>query len=163
MFKNWLKIAFINYRKNWLSTCINLLGLSLGLTAFLLVFLNWQDEKSYEKWIPEGDNVFYIERILGPKNYNSVSSYPFLDTSKKLFPEIQNFSVINYWDSSKSRLLADGRSSYATYADVSEDFFKVLPFPLVAGSYDNLFVDESSIALSEDVAKQLFGEDYKKG
>ncbi len=162
MFKNWLKIAFINYRKNWLSTCINLLGLSLGLTAFLLVFLNWQDEKSYEKWIPEGDNVFYIERILGPKSYNSVSSYPFLDTSKKLFPEIQNFSVINYWETSKSRLLADGRSSYATYADVSEDFFKVLPFPLVAGSYDNLFVDESSIALSEDVAKQLFGEDYKQ-
>ena len=54
MLRNWIKIAFTNY-KNWLTTLINLLGLSVGLTIFLLVFLNWQDEKSYEKWIPNGE------------------------------------------------------------------------------------------------------------
>jgi putative ABC transport system permease protein len=58
--------------------------------------------------------------------------------------------------------LTDGRSSYNSYAEVSEDFFKILPFPLVAGSYNNLLVDENSIALSEDVAKQLFGDNYKQ-
>ncbi|RZJ36726.1 MAG: hypothetical protein EOO18_07295, partial [Chryseobacterium sp.] len=38
MLKNWLKIAFINYRKNWLSTIVNILGLSVGLCVFLLIF-----------------------------------------------------------------------------------------------------------------------------
>jgi putative ABC transport system permease protein len=54
MLRNWIKIAFTNYKKNWLTTLINLIGLSVGLTIFLLVFLNWQDEKSYEKWVPNG-------------------------------------------------------------------------------------------------------------
>ncbi|ATL43514.1 ABC transporter permease [Elizabethkingia sp. HX WHF] len=162
MLKNWIKIAFSNYKKNWLTTLINLLGLSVGLTVFLLVFLNWQDEKSYEQWVPEGDNVYYAERVFNNKDFNAVCSYPFLEVSAKMFPEIQDFSVINYWKNNKARLLTDGRSSYNSSAEVSEDFFKVLPFPLVAGSYNNLFVDENSIALSEDVAKQLFGDNYKE-
>ncbi|MDV2447198.1 antibiotic ABC transporter permease [Elizabethkingia anophelis] len=163
MLRNWIKIAFSNYKKNWLTTLINLLGLSVGLTVFLLVFLNWQDEKSYEQWVPEGDNVYYAERVFNHKDFNAVCSYPFLEVSTKMFPEIQDFSVINYWENNKARLLTDGRSSYNSYAEVSEDFFKILPFPLLAGSYNNLLVDENSIALSEDVAKQLFGDNYKQG
>ncbi len=106
--------------------------------------------------------MYYVERVFNNKDFNAVCSYPFLEISTKMFPEIQNFSVINYWKINKSRLLADGRSSYNSSAEVSEDFFKVLPFPLAAGSYNNLFVDENSIALSEDVAKQLFGDSYKE-
>ena len=45
-----------------------------------------------------------------------------LEISTKMFPEIQDFSVINYWKINKSRLLADGRSSYNSSAEVSEDF-----------------------------------------
>ena len=97
MLKNWLTIAFSNYKKNWLTTVINPLGLSLGLTIFLLVFLNWQDEKSYENWIPDGENVYYIERAFNGKDYNAVSSYPFLEVSKSMFPEIENYSIINFW------------------------------------------------------------------
>ncbi|MGI9526619.1 MAG: hypothetical protein ACR2MS_05885 [Weeksellaceae bacterium] len=37
MLRNWLKIAFINYKKNWVSTLINILGLTLGFTAVILV------------------------------------------------------------------------------------------------------------------------------
>ena len=61
MIKNWFKIAFINYKKSWLSTIINLLGLSLGLCIFLLVFINWQDEKAYEQWIPNNENIYLVE------------------------------------------------------------------------------------------------------
>lgn len=38
--------------------------------------------------------------------------------------------------------------------------FKVIQFPKVAGSYENILIDNTSIALSEDTAKQLFGKDY---
>ena len=71
MLRNWIKIAFTNYKKNWLTTLINLLGLSVGLTIFLLVFLNWQDEKSYEKWVPNGGNVYLIELQNGKDSYVS--------------------------------------------------------------------------------------------
>ena len=49
MLNNWLKIAFINYKKNWLSTIINLFGLTIGLTGFMLILMHWNDEESFEK------------------------------------------------------------------------------------------------------------------
>jgi putative ABC transport system permease protein len=67
MLKNWLKIAFINYKKNWLSTFINLFGLTVGLTGFMLILMHWNDEESYEKWNPKKDNIYYFQTIIKRK------------------------------------------------------------------------------------------------
>lgn len=160
MLKNWLKIAFINYRKNWLSTIINILGLSVGLCVFLLIFIHWQDEKSYEEWIPNKENIYMVEFQVDKSAYNPVVNYPFLIHSKINFPEIENYSIVNNWPELKQKLIADGKSTFTQPIFVSEDFFKVFQYEKLAGSYKNIFADDSSIAISEDVAKQLFGDDY---
>lgn len=160
MLRNWIKIAFTNYKKNWLTTLINLIGLSIGLTIFLLVFLNWQDEKSYEKWVPNGENVYLIELQNGKDSYVSQVNYPLLYTSPKAFPEIETSTIVNIWMDVKNKLTTDGHSVYTTPIFANENFFKVLEFPKVAGSYENILIDNTSIALSEDTAKQLFGKDY---
>ena len=160
MLKNWLKIAFINYRKNWLSTIINVLGLSVGLCVFLLIFIHWQDEKSYEEWIPNKENIYMVEFQVDKSAYNPVVNYPFLIHSKINFPEIENYSIVNNWPELKQKLIADGKSTFTQPIFVSEDFFKVFQYEKLAGSYKNIFADDSSIAISEDVAKQLFGDDY---
>ena len=49
MFKNYLKVAFRSLKKNKVYTVINILGLALGLTVTVLVFLFITDETSYEK------------------------------------------------------------------------------------------------------------------
>jgi putative ABC transport system permease protein len=162
MLKNWLKIAFINYRKNWLSTIINVLGLSVGLCVFLLIFIHWQDEKSYEEWIPDKENIYMVEFQVDKSAYNPVVNYPFLIHSKIKFPEIENYSIVNNWMDYKEKLVAEGRSTFTNPILVTEDFFKVFQYEKLAGSYKNIFVDDSSMAISEDVAKQLFGEDYLK-
>ena len=97
MIKNWLKIAFINYKKSWLSTIINLLGLSLGLCIFLMVFIHWQDEKSYEQWIPNKENIYLVENSNSVFGNMVVSSYPELSVSKEEFPEIEDFVIANTW------------------------------------------------------------------
>jgi putative ABC transport system permease protein len=161
MLHNWIKIAFSNYYKNWLTTLINLLGLSMGLTIFLLVFLNWQDEKSYEKWVPNKENIYFVELQTAKNNYVSNVNYPLLRTAPKMFPEIENYSVVgNIGEDDKTKLIAEGHSVYTIPIAASEDFFKVIQLPKVAGSYDNILVDRHSAALSEDTAKALFGKDY---
>lgn len=160
MLKNWIKIALTHYKKNWLTTVINLLGLSIGLTIFLLVFLNWQDEKSYEKWAPNSESVYFVEIQNGKDSYVSQVNYPLLYTSPKAFPEIETYTTVNMWSEVKYKLVAGKRSVYTTPIFATEDFFKVLQFPKIAGSYENILVDNASTALSEDTAKQLFGKDY---
>ena len=161
MIKNWLKIAFINYRKNWLSTVINILGLSVGLCVFLLIFIHWQDEKSYEQWLPNKENIYLVENHLSSFGDMSQSSYPELYVSKEKFPEIEDYTIANIWSWYKTRLIAGDNSSYSSVGQVSSQFFEFFPLEAVAGNINNALLDKSQIALSENTAKQLFGDEYK--
>lgn len=158
MLKNWLKIAFINYRKNWLSTIINILGLSVGLCVFLLIFIQWQDEKSYEEWIPNKENIYLVENSNPSFGIMSVSSYPEIFTSKELFSEIEAATIFNDWG--KKKLTFGSNSAYVSAGATVDSFFDFFPFEKVAGNFKNALSDDSKVALSDETAKLLFGDEY---
>lgn len=161
MLKNWLKIAFINYRKNGLSTIINVLGLSVGLCVFLLIFIHWQDEKSYEQWNPDKDNIYLVENGNSSFGTMVVSSYPELAVSAEKFPEIEDFAIANSWSGYKVRLMFGNKSAYTTNATATDAYFDFFPMEKVAGSFKNAISDYQKMAISEETAKILFGDEYK--
>ena len=161
MLNNWLKIAIINYRKNWLSTIINILGLSVGLCVFLLVFINWEDEKSYEQWNPKKDNIYLVETKNASFGFMLTSSYPQLSVSTEKFSEIESFAVNNTWNDYKIRLMFGNNSVFTSNARVSDNFFEFFPFEKIAGDFKNAVNGDGKIAISEETAKTLFGDDYK--
>lgn len=87
MIKNWLKIAFINYKKSWLSTIINLLGLEFRFVYFSNGFYPLARRKSYEQWIPNKENIYLVENSNSVFGNMVVSSYPELSVSKEEFPQ----------------------------------------------------------------------------
>lgn len=158
MLKNWLKIAFINYRKNWLSTIINILGLSVGLCVFLLIFIHWQDEKSYEDWIPNKENIYFVENGNAAFGIMSSSSYPEMFVSKEKFSEIEDATILNDWG--KQKLSFGGQSAYVSGTASVDSFFRFFQFEKVAGNFQNALSDDGKIALSLETARVLFGDDY---
>ena len=60
MFKNYLKIAWRNIRKNKTFSIINITGLAIGLSCFLLIALYVMDELSYDKFYPNADRIYRI-------------------------------------------------------------------------------------------------------
>ncbi len=158
MLKNWLKIAFINYRKNWLSTIINILGLSVGLCVFLLIFIHWQDEKSYEQWIPDKENIYFVENGSASFGIMSSSSYPEIFVSKEKFSEIEDATILNDWG--KQKLSFGGNAAYVSGTASVDSFFRLLPFEKVAGNFQNALSDNGKIALSLETARLIFGDDY---
>ncbi|SDE93482.1 ABC transporter permease [Epilithonimonas hungarica] len=161
MLKNWLKIAFINYRKNWLSTIINILGLSVGLCVFLLIFIHLQDERSYEQHNPNKDNIYFIENGNVSFGIMPSSSYPELTVSKEKFSEIEDYAIANSWNYYKTRLIAGKRSAYTSSCRASGSYFDFFPFERIAGSFNNAISDDNKMALSEETAKSLFGDEYQ--
>ncbi|MCW3168006.1 ABC transporter permease [Chryseobacterium sp. 09-1422] len=161
MIKNWLKIAFINYRNNWLSTIINILGLSVGLCVFLLIYIHWQDEKSYEQHNANKDNIFLVENKNGDFGTMVVSSFPELSVSKEKFSEIEDYTIANIWGGYKVRLMTADKSAFVTSCRASDSVFDFFPFEKIAGSFKNAISDKSKIAISEETAKTLFGDEYK--
>ncbi|MCU7618417.1 ABC transporter permease [Chryseobacterium sp. PBS4-4] len=158
MLKNWLKIAFINYRKNWLSTIINVLGLSVGLCVFLLIYIHWQDEKSYEQWVPNNEDIYFVENKSAAFGVMSSSSYPEIFVSKEKFSEIEDATIYNDWG--KEKLSFGGNSAYVTGSASVDSFFRLFPFEKVSGNFQGALSDNGKVALSEKTARLLFGDDY---
>lgn len=159
MLQNWLKIAFINYKKNWLSTIINLFGLTIGLTGFMLILMHWNDEESFERWNPKKDQIYYFQTYHKPENsYGNNISVPMARRAKEVIPGVEDFVLFNgsgiglkMTTKAKTVFQKDGMTA-------TESFFKFFPFKLVAGSYKDALKDESVIVLSTDAAKNLFGK-----
>ena len=159
MLNNWLKIAFINYKKNWLSTIINLFGLTIGLTGFMLILMHWNDEESYEKWNPKKDNIYAFQQYNKKENtYSPSISYPLADRAVKMIPEIKDF-VLFSGSGMGFKMATKNKTMYQKEGmTVSENFFNFFPFKLTSGSYKDALKNENSLALSTKAAKNLFGK-----
>lgn len=59
-FKHNLKIAWRNLRKNRGTSLINISGLAIGLSAFLVIFRIVQFELSFNRQIPDGDRIYRV-------------------------------------------------------------------------------------------------------
>ncbi|MGI9651011.1 ABC transporter permease [Chryseobacterium sp. RLHN22] len=159
MLNNWLKIAFINYKKNWLSTIINLFGLTIGLTGFMLILMHWNDEESFERWNPKKDSIYSFQSYSKKENsYGNNISIPIAKHSKEVIPEVQDYVLLK-----SSGMGFKMTTKYKTaYQDdgmnVSDNFFDFFPFKLISGTYKNALKDGNVIALSTTAAKNLFGK-----
>ena len=57
MIKNYLKIAWRNLLKNKGFSVTNILGLTIGITCTILIFLWVQDETAYDKFHNNYNNI----------------------------------------------------------------------------------------------------------
>lgn len=159
MFNNWLKIAFINYKKNWLSTIINLFGLTVGLTGFMLILMHWNDEESYEKWNPKKDNIYYFQTYNKKENfYGAAISIPLAENALKRISEVEDYALIASADVAYKMVTTSKTFYQEGGMEVSDNFFNIFPFKLIAGSYKNVLKNDNSMAISTVVAKNLFGK-----
>jgi putative ABC transport system permease protein len=66
MIRNYLKTAFRNLTKNKVSALINLFGLSLGVTACLVIYLITNFELSYDTFHQDRDRIY---RLIGTEKF----------------------------------------------------------------------------------------------
>lgn len=165
MLRNWLKIAFVNYRKNALSTFINLFGLTVGLTGFMLILMHWNDEASYESWNPEKENVYFLQQYYKTEDWtNNNMSYQMTKTITEDLPEVEDFVMFGYDNTEGLMVAENGKSQYVKEGQpTSESFFKFFPFKLKYGSYKNVLSDYNRIALSDKLSQQIFGDENPVG
>jgi len=62
MLKNYLKIAWRNLMKNKAFSLINILGLTIGIRACMMIFLFIMNEFSFDKFHEHGKNNYCVMR-----------------------------------------------------------------------------------------------------
>src|SRR5258706_10541818 len=63
MLKNYLLLAVKNFRKQKMFSGINILGLTVGITCCLMIFLFILNEFSYDTFHKNGKNIYRIMRV----------------------------------------------------------------------------------------------------
>ena len=161
MLKNWIKIFLYTVKNNKFFTALNIFGLSLGIAGLVFAILYWNDEHAYNAWNPEKEKVFQVindidQDLLWPTNVAPLGNY------LPEIPEIEAFCYLNNWYFDE--FVAYGqKKEQLKILDSQKNFFSFFPYEFISGNIKTALPDNSSIAIREDAAQKLFGNEEALG
>ena len=162
MINNWIKIFLYQLKKNKLFTILNTLGLSLGIAGLIFAILYWNDEQSYNAWNPEKDNVFQSINQVSSDMFWASNVSPLEAFFKKDFPELESYCYLENWYY-EELVHYKNKKQILKITDSQNTFFEFFPFPFVKGSSKSALKDNASMAISQEAANRLFGDENPMG
>ena len=159
MFKNYFKTAWRNLTKNKVFSFINILGLTIGITVCMMIFLFIMNEFSFDNFHKDGDRIYRVMRGFENEGKSASVAYlsgmyaPALENDFK--GEIENIVRINQNDN----LIAIGNQSFheKKVLDADSNFFSFFSFPLIKGNPKTVLQNPHSVVLTETTARKYFG------
>jgi putative ABC transport system permease protein len=158
--KNYIKIAFRNLWRHRAFSFINIMGLTVGMTACFLIFLYVTFELSYDSFHSKADRIFrVVSDIKTPTEviHAGGPAWAVAPNAKDEFPEVESFVRIAANDNVLFR--KDNikfQEENCAWADSA--FFKVFDFKLIKGNPATALKEPLSIVFTESAAKKYFGK-----
>ena len=165
MFFHHLKIALRSLRSNMLFTGINILGLSIGLGAVLLIFTWVQNELSFDSYHPYAKDTYRVISILDPQDdpwYFGSIPYPLAQKVSSI-PEIEKITLGRIRKNKLIQFPNKKKIRGESIAFIDSQWFKVFDYPIIDGSTKDFAQNRYSIGLSQDIAQLYFGEENPIG
>lgn len=163
MIRNFFVNAVRNMRKHSGYLILNITGLTIGLTSFLLITLYVINELSYDRFNKNFANTYRIKitgLMSGSTLNQAVSAAPMAEALLKDYPEVQH-AVRLFKSGSNTWLVRYGETRFnedaLLFADSS--FFSVFDFKLLTGDPKTVLVNPKSMILTEKYAKKYFGNE----
>ena len=164
------KISVRNFLKNKLYSSINVIGLALGFTAFILISLFVRYELNWDKSNSNFDRIYRIQRHYKKTGFamdgNDISPHTRAITAQlleKQFPEFNKVTVIQ--ENGGKFIAYDAARQIYNNKGICADscFFDVFTYKFLEGSQSGSLNDPFSIVLSKTMADRLFGEKHALG
>ena len=161
MIRNILLVTYRNLVRNKVYTTINVLGLALGIAAFLLIGAYVRFEKSYDSGQVDADNIYRVESQFykGESLTDdwATSTNGYARAMKDNLPGIASFARVSWYGSERVIRYNDikFREEHVVFAD--SNFFSFFSYPLLKGDAATVLTGVNSIVLSESAAKKYFG------
>ncbi len=168
MFKNFIKISWRKIKSDKTFSFINILGLSIGLTITILLFLFVMQERSFNKMYANKDRIYRVLLNTTEKSNNETwSTVPaaLSPNAKTEIPEIENSARL--WDHNfgSTAFIETQDEQYVEpkmyYADAG--FFDIFQIEFISGNPSTALKRPNTITLSETTAKKYFGNSNAVG
>jgi len=152
MFKNYILIAMRNLKKNSTYSLLNIIGLAVGMTAFILIALYVQYELSFDKYHENTDRIYRVIR-----EGRAFTPAPLGQALEEKIPEVDSVARILR---SSNALISHEQKHFLEeefyWAD--PETFDIFSIPFIGGDPETALNDPSAIVLSQRTAKKYFGD-----
>lgn len=174
LWKNYLRVALRQLRRDKRYALINIFGIAIGITSFLIVFFYIQAERSFDQHHPEKDRIFrVVQNYTGESGEKVPLAYSFNPLSRTLedhFPEVEKttriFSVSgSHGESGGQFTNLETQDRYIEndlyFADST--FFDLFSYPFIEGRPEQALEAPFSIILKAATAKKYFKDEPALG
>ena len=167
MLKNYFNVALRNLFKHKLYSLINVLGLSIGLTCFLMISLYVVDELSYDNFHTDAERIYRMDfsgNINGSEFITALASAPAGPTMPEEFPEVEESTRLRgsgNW--TIRRKDEDNAYNEENVVFVDANFFTFWDFNLINGDAVTCLERPNTLVISQSVAEKIFGDDDPVG
>ena len=167
MFHNYFKVTWRNLLRQKLYAFINIVGLAVGITCFILIYLFVEHERSYDRFYENVDNIYHVyehapgDTYLGSDLY-AVTPAQLAPTLMEGYPEVEYATTL----SEGSALLGKDQTDSYWEKGLSTDkyFFKVFSSPFfIHGNPNTAFDHPESIVLTISLSRKIFQEENAVG
>lgn len=166
MIGNYYKVAWRNIAKRKLYALINAFGLSIGIAFCLFIYLFIQDEKSFDQFQVNKENIYLINnKRFEFMAFKNGEKDPFAETvnqNAKLgevmleeLAEVQHMT--RYIGSVMGSLSYQDKVFTERFTAVDSGFFKMFSFKQLRGNPATVFKNKTDIVITPRVAEKYFG------
>jgi putative ABC transport system permease protein len=164
MWKNYLKIGWRVLKKNRLYTVLNVLGLTMGISGFLMIMIFIQDEVNYDRFYPDSESVFRITSHWGDYSTASYATAPpsLGPRIQTDIPEVQAVTRLLKWNdftiqpgsgTNKDQIFREEKVYYT-----EPNFFEVFDLNVLAGNKEKVLADSRNVVITETLGRKYFGD-----
>ena len=170
MLKNMFTIAWRNAIRHKQFSLLNILGLSIGITATITIALYVINQYSYDNFHAKGDRIYRINQpmIWGDWNEQFASTGPNLAVALRSdIPEFEEVTrlhtpgevVVNYKPINGTPLSFNERKLFVA----EQNFFQLFTFKAIAGDLNTALEQPGSLLITQETATKYFGENNAVG
>lgn len=158
MLKYNLILVLRRLKKERVFTLVNVLGLTIGLTAFLMIGLYIKHELSYDKFHQESDNIYIVTSKYRDRNWRGNISSDYVQFFKDKVVGLNDFCRVT--PGFENQLVEASGKELNVKAIIKTDhnFFDFFSFELIKGTPESVFSATGSAVISESMSKTLFGD-----
>lgn len=162
MFRNYLKIALRNLRRQATYTIVNVIGLSTGMISLFFIWIFIESELSYDKHHRDNERLYRVttEATVNGEQITMATSPPGL--SRRLLkdlPEIETSARIVGFLGIKNNILRVEDRTFLQEGGYFADpnIFELLSYPILTGNPATLLDEPQTVVLSHELTIKVFG------
>jgi putative ABC transport system permease protein len=163
MIKNYLVVTLRNFLRNKNYTLINVLGLSIGITSCIIIFLLIRHDLNFDTFHSKAKQIYRVvhdsENASGI-DYSGVTPYPFAGAFRNDFPEIP--LVTQYHDQGETLVAVNGQKQMVDDVIFADSlFFQVFDFKVLSGNPIKELGEPGKVFLTVSTARKLLGNETR--